>query len=197
MRDESASRFEPGRREHDRVVLAFVELAQPRVEVAAQRLDLHVRTQRAQLHDAPQARGADARAVRQFVERRVARRHEGIARVFALEHRGELEAFGQLHRHVFQRMHGELRAPFFERGLELLDEQALAADLRQRAVEDLVAARRHAEQFGAHAEPPLEQRLHMLGLPQRETAFPRGDDDRRGDGHGEDASRPMPIGGSA
>ena len=70
------------------------------------------------------------------------------------------------------------RAAVLERGLQLLDEQALAADLRQRAVEDLVAARRHA----AAARPAtpkraLEQRAHMLGLPQREAALARGDDE--------------------
>jgi hypothetical protein len=37
-------------------------------------------------------------------------------------------------------MHGDVGAAFFQRQLELLHEQALAADLAERAVEDLVAA---------------------------------------------------------
>ena len=64
----------------------------------------------------------------------------------------EHEAGRQLHRHVLQRMHGQVRAAVFERRLQFLDEQALAADLGQRAVEDLVAARGHAEQFDLQAE---------------------------------------------
>ena len=80
-------------------------------------------------------------------KRRIVRRDEGIARILAFEHRAEREAVGQLHRHVLERMHGEVRAADRERGLELLDEQPLAADLRKRAIEDLVAARRHSENF--------------------------------------------------
>ncbi len=73
-------------------------------------------------------------------------------------------------------MHGEVGAALFERRLELLDEQALAADLGQRAVEDLVAARGHAEQLDRHAEALLQQGAHMFGLPQREAAFAGGDE---------------------
>ena len=78
-------------------------------------------------------------------------------------------------------MHRQMRAAFFQRVLELLDEQPLAAHLRQGAVEDLVALRRHAEQLDAHAEARHEQVAHMLGLPQGQAALARGDDD--GFGH--------------
>ena len=66
--------------------------------------------------------------------------------ILALQHAGQREAFGQVHRHVLERMHRDVGAPFFEREFEFLDEQALAADLAERAVEDLVAAGGHAEQ---------------------------------------------------
>jgi len=42
---------------------------------------------------------------------------------------------------------GEVGTAFLHRDFEFLDEQALAADLGQRAIEDLVAARCHAENF--------------------------------------------------
>ena len=42
-------------------------------------------------------------------------------------------------------MHREVGAPLFHGDLELLDEQALAADLGERPVEDLVALGGHAE----------------------------------------------------
>src|SRR6185369_10332884 len=72
--------------------------------------------------------------------------------------------------------HRELGAAFLERRLELLDEQALAADLGQRAIEDLVAAGRHAQQLDLHALL-LQQRLHVLGLPESEAALAGRDDD--------------------
>ncbi len=68
-------------------------------------------------------------------------------------------------------MHGQMRAPFFECRLELLHEQALAADFRECAVEYLVAARRHAEQLDRQAEALAEQGSNMLGLPQGEAAL--------------------------
>ena len=72
-------------------------------------------------------------------------------------------------------MHGEVGAAFFQREFQFLDEQALAADLAQRAVEDLVAAGGHAQQRYLVAAL-FQQRLHVLGLPQREAAFAGGDD---------------------
>ena len=50
-----------GRRQHERIVLALVELAQPRVEVAANRREARAGKQPRQLRDAPDAAGADRR----------------------------------------------------------------------------------------------------------------------------------------
>jgi hypothetical protein len=74
----------------------------------------------------------------------------------------------------------EVGAAFFQRHFEFLDEQALAAHLGQRAVQDLVALGGHAQQLHLVAPGP-QQRLHMLGLPQRQLAFARGDHDGVGD----------------
>ena len=57
----------------------------------------------------------------QLGQRREAVGDEGIARVLALQHRGQLEAVRQVHRHVFQRMHREVRAAVFERRFQFLD----------------------------------------------------------------------------
>ena len=70
----------------------------------------------------------------------------------------------------------QLRAAFLERGLQLLDEQSLAAHLAEAAIQDLVAARGHAQQRNDMALP-AEQGLHVLGLPQGKAAFTGGDDD--------------------
>mmetsp|Transcript_15050 Transcript_15050/g.35640 ORF Transcript_15050/g.35640 Transcript_15050/m.35640 type:complete len:285 (-) Transcript_15050:548-1402(-) len=176
-----AQALETGSGQHDGVVAALIELAQPGIEVAAQRLDAQVRPQVQQLRHAAQAGAADDGALGKLGERRIVVRDEGVARVFALQHGGEHEALRQLHRHVLQRVHRELGAPFGQGGLELLDEQALAADLGERAVENLVAARRHAQQRGRQAQFAGKAGLHMLGLPERQAAFARRDGD--GGGH--------------
>ena len=184
-----AQALEAGGGEHDGVVLAFVELAQARVEVAAQGFDAHVGAadggQRlAQQHDAAQAGGAHHRAWGQIGQARRVRRHPGVARVLALHHAGEREALGQLHRDVLERVHGDVGAAIGERVLELFHEQALATHLGQRAVEDLIAQSRHAQQFDAVAAR-RQQGLHMVGLPQGEPALAGGDGDCQGRRHGE------------
>jgi hypothetical protein len=98
---------------------------------------------------AAQAAGAHDRAGRQLVEAGVLVGDEGVARVFALEHGGQRKAFRQLHRHVLERMDRQVGAPLEHGRFELLDEQALAADLGQGAVEDLVATGCHSENFDA------------------------------------------------
>ena len=72
MRAEKPEAIEPGAREHGGVDHALGHLAQPRVDVAAQDLDVEIGARRAHLADAPQAGGADAAARRQ--RRRAARR---------------------------------------------------------------------------------------------------------------------------
>ena len=67
-------------------------------------------------------------------------------------------------------------AAVFQRGLQFLHEQALAAHLGQRAVQDLVAAGGHAQQFDGQAEALHERVAHMFGLPQGQAAFAGGDD---------------------
>ena len=62
MRSRPAQPLQTGGGQHDRVVLAFVQLAQARVQVAAHRFDRQIRTQPAQLRGAPQRTGADLRA---------------------------------------------------------------------------------------------------------------------------------------
>jgi len=98
------------RREDDRRVLAAVELGETRIEIAAQRPHFEMRKARANHRLATQARRTDDAPRRQRIERCVMRRHESVARIFALHDGAEREAFGQFHRHVLERMHGEIGA---------------------------------------------------------------------------------------
>src|SRR5690606_14358321 len=63
--------------------------------------------------------------------------------------------------------------------LEFLQEQALAADLGERAVEDLVAARGHRHEVDRETRMQGAQSgSDVLGLPQRERTLARGDPQR-------------------
>ena len=117
MRCVQAQPLEAGGRQHDGVVLAFVELAQARVEVAAQRLDAQVGPQRAQQHHAAQAGGADHRALRQVVQAGVARARPGHRAGLRAPSRRPARSLRQVHRHVLERMHGEVGAAFLQREL--------------------------------------------------------------------------------
>lgn len=55
-------------------------------------------------------------------------------------------AFGKVHGHVLHRMHGDVGFIVQQGGFQFLDEQALAANLRQRGVEQLVTTADHGHQ---------------------------------------------------
>ncbi len=175
---------EPRARQHDRVELSGVELAEPGLDVAAQRLDHRVLARGTHLRASPQARGADARFGRQRGERRgvdTPAHDQRVARVAPLADRLEPEPLGKLGRHVLHRVHRHVRAAVVESGLELLDEPALAADARQRRRLEAVAAGRDRHELHLDPGPALQQRaLHPLGLPDREVARPRRDSNALG-----------------
>src|SRR5262249_40432971 len=60
--------------------------------------------------------------------------------------------------------------------LDLLDEQPLAANLGERAVLDLVAARLEHQQLDGGCPQPQQAIAHMVGLPERQRRAARGDD---------------------
>ena len=77
-------------------------------------------------------------------------------------------------------MHGQIGAPFQHRCFEFLDEQPFAADLRQRPVENPVAARTHAENIDCRFRIQRPQPVaDMLRLPHRQARFARGDHQTR------------------
>ena len=105
--------------------------------------------------------------------------YEGVARVFALADRREREAFGQVHRHILERMDGKVGATLRHRDFELLDEQTLAADVGERPVENPIPLRGHAEKLdGTPRMTRGEARANVLGLPHRQRGFARGNSER-------------------
>ena len=86
-------------------------------------------------------------------------------------------AGGQRHRHVFGAVHGEIDAAAEERVFDLLDEQPLAAGVRERHVLQAVSRRLdHADL--ARASVTFEQSRHRVRLPEREGTASRSDPQR-------------------
>ena len=139
MRSARPSRRKPGAGEQRRVGDALLELAQPRLDVAAHRHDGEIGPQVQHLGLAPQRGGADHRALRQLRERGGLGADEGIAHVLARQQAGDRQARRQQRRHVLHGMHGEVDLAGQQRLLDLLGEQALAAGLGERPVLDAVA----------------------------------------------------------
>ena len=83
-------------------------------------------------------------------------------------------------------MHGEISSTFEHRRFELLHKESLAAYLGKGAVEDLVAARRHAKEFNLCPRITVAQkRLNVQSLPHGKRAFAGSDDASIKVGHGE------------
>ena len=126
---------------------------------------------------AAQARRTDAGARGHFVERGVLGRNESVTRIFAFAHCHEFEPFGQFHRNVLEGVNREVSFTLLHRHFEFLDEETLAAHLRERAVENLVAAGRHAEELDLGAGIlPTQDVLNVKSLPHGQGAFSRSDD---------------------
>jgi len=73
-------------------------------------------------------------------------------------------------------MNGDIGAQIFERDLEFLDEQTLAADGSQGSILDAIALRQQRHQFDFKIwVSRAQQRRHMLRLPQGQLTLTRGD----------------------
>jgi hypothetical protein len=126
-------------RQQGSVHLTFGELAQTRVHVAAQGNHREVRADAQHLGLAAQAGGAQHGALGQIGQPSAVAREKGIARVLARQNRGNRQTGRQPGRHVFHGMGCDVDGPGQQGFLDLLGEQALAADLGQRPVAHPVA----------------------------------------------------------
>ncbi|MNH09404.1 hypothetical protein D3C79_688580 [compost metagenome] len=152
---------------------------------------MQVRATRQQLGLATQAGGADDAAGGQRLKAVETVGNESITRVFTLADAVQAQAFGEVHGHVLHRMHGDVGFVVQQGGFQFLDEQALAADLRQRRVEQLVATADHGHQ--GHQQTGvglLEAGFDVFGLPQGQGTFTGGNADFAS-GHGTPRSREM------
>ena len=137
----STEPLDAGGGEDSGVVLAFLHPAHPRRHVAAQVDELEVGAIAREKRPPSQAARADATAGRQGHEAGASAAPAGepdIARILALEHRGERQPRRQLGRQIIQAVHREVHMARGERLLDLLGEERLAGDLRKRPVENVI-----------------------------------------------------------
>src|SRR5690606_14093808 len=154
------------------VILALIELAQTRLDIAAQRYDVEIGTRVSELRLAARARRSNSRPPGQLCERRVTIRDKCIARVGPRQHCSERHPRGQLAGHVRHRMDSDVRMPIEDRALELFDEKSLAADFRQRTVDDSLTLSCHRHEHDLELREARAQACsHVLGLPERETTL--------------------------
>jgi hypothetical protein len=171
--------LESGASQHHRSEVLLLQLAQPRGHVPAQRNDLQVRAVAAQLGGTPQAAGAHARTAGQGIDRGPAlARHERIPGIDALGKGHELQSRGRGRREVLRAVDGQVGAPVEQRLFDLLHEQALAPERRQRDILQPIAGRLERKDLGPYAQLALDPLRDHPCLAEREIARARGDSGR-------------------
>ncbi len=176
-----AEAFQPRRGEHEEVVVAAIELPQPRVHVAPDARERRAVHERAELGDPPDAAGADARGraerrqqFRQRPRRGAVRQHERVAGIRPRQRGRHGEAVRQHRRHVLGAVYRDVDLVAQQRVLQLLDEEALAADLRQRRLLQAIAGGADDHEIDVEI-PRFELGGDGAGLPQRQLAAARAD----------------------
>ena len=173
--------LQPGKREQRRVGHAALELGETRLDIAAEIDDPKIGPQPLHLRLASQRGATDHGARRKCRKRLAAGADEGVAHIASLQHRGDDDAWRQLRGQILHGMHGEIDTAVEQRFVDLLGEQALAAEVAQRLVADAVARRGDGlKRDGVFAEAVRsdQQRPHMVRLPQSERASARADQKR-------------------
>src|SRR5271157_703941 len=161
--------------ENDGVVFAAFDFAEARIHVAAQFANIEIRAVMAQLRLAAEAAGADARALLEVGERGAFVGNETVADIIAAADRGEVKAPGGFRGNVFHAVDGEVHG-FFEQGFfELFDENALAADLRERRLLHFVPGGFDDDDLGFDAGDLKELLAYELRLPARQDAASAAD----------------------
>ena len=188
-----------GSRENHGIVLAVVELAEPRVQVAADLLEACVREQAFQLCHAAHAARADDRSVsrereqlvdpihgaahgggfghhgritqfRVGIERHVLGQDDRIERILARQHRADRQSLWQDGWHVLAAVDSHIDVAAEERVLDLLDEQPLPAGLGEGRVLQPIARRLDHDDLAGRPTGLPDAGCHLVGLPQRQRA---------------------------
>jgi hypothetical protein len=157
-----------GRGEDDGGVLAFIELAEARIDVAADGFEAEIGTEAAELRGAAQRAGSNGLAGLKFCEPSA---DNCIAGIFPLRDGGDGEACGQFGWQIFQTVHSKIGASIENGFLDFLSEQAFAAggrtELGEGSIGDFIAGRLYYFDVALVASLD-EASFHPACLPERE-----------------------------
>src|ERR1700730_5060915 len=134
-----AQTIQAGGGENDGIVVAGLELAQARIHIAADWMNLKIRTNGLQLSLTSQTAGANVRLLRQRFDAREFHGTQNVAWIFAGGNRGNFEVGGQLRWQIFQAVHREVNTIVDESLFDFLGEHTLRANLREGDVGDFIA----------------------------------------------------------
>jgi hypothetical protein len=121
---------------------------QARVYVPANIEDANAWIVMEELRGPAAAAGPDRGACRQLVEPETGSCNQSVSRMSALEDGADAETGSALGWEVFQAVDGDVNAAVHQCGFQLGCECAFAAQLRQRRVQDTIAASRKHNRFG-------------------------------------------------
>ena len=170
----------PGLGEHDRVEILLDELAQPRIDVAADLDQLEIGPAMQDLGSPPQAARGNDGAGRELGERRMARRDEHVAGRSSRRHGGERKLRHDDRRQILEAVNGDLDPALEERVLDRLREDPFAAEAGERHGLHLVAGRLDQGELDAEAGMRRAQPIgDVMGLPERQRTAARADAERR------------------
>src|SRR5262245_47872287 len=126
---------------------------------------------------------------------------ERVAGVFPFRNRSEVESFGKLKRDVFEAMDRNVDAAIEQCFIDFLGEESLAADIRQRHIENFIAGSFDGYELDVQARPTLFQfGLGPVRLPECKCASSRAKLELRHAGQPESemvCERPPAAGGGS
>lgn len=168
-----------GAGEHEGVTLAFFQLAQTGINVAAQCDELEVRPEAEELCATAGAGGANACVFRQCVQGPEWLTDEGVTGVCAGWDGGEGEAGIEHSGQVFEGVDGEIDAAVCQRLFNFLDEDAFAIQTwRDDEAGVLHAVARGADDFNLYGVTTGAQLMRdVISLPESELRTTRADAD--------------------
>ena len=149
--------------------MALVQRRDARVDIAAKKLDPQVRATLQQNGLAAHRGGADNSAPGKVIKAGMAT-DQRITPVLARQHRGNHRARGEHGLHILHRMYGSVAITVEKTAFQFLDEQALAAGIGKRPVENTVATRCHGPDFGGKRGQPVPYDLGLRNGQRRGAA---------------------------
>ncbi len=169
-----AQALQAGGGQDDRIVFALFKLTQAGIDVSSQGMNIEIRSNGLELRLSPQAGGAHARALGQYLKTRIVLRAEGIAGILPFRDRGNFKSRRKFGRQVFQRMHGQINASRSQCLFNFFGEHPLGADHGERDIGNLVAG--SVDNFDFHFVPSrTQQRRDVVRLPEGELRTARPD----------------------